>query len=170
MVQSRHCSIVHSIRDSAQMYPECIVTYTSLRQQPHGTCPNARKYRIDFSFARTIPTTPQCRQMPVVASPQPIAARPAAVAPSQYKLCVVCHVEPVRRIREPCGHLCLCRKCSNEQGLNNLRGKCPECHGIIERATAFYGKLVQDKGLLSYRSSKPLEGMAGRPTGAFRQI
>jgi len=63
---------------------------------------------------------------------------------SSTKLCVVCMDRDVCRILLPCGHPCLCDKCSESSSMIRMGQRCPECRRDVEGVVAFYGRVVND--------------------------
>ena len=62
----------------------------------------------------------------------------------ETKLCVVCMERDVSRVLNPCGHVCLCSKCSTQNGLDKMHGRCPECRSKIREAVKFYGRVLHE--------------------------
>lgn len=64
---------------------------------------------------------------------RPIAAAAAAVVevvePVATRLCVVCYSSPRHIAFAPCGHLCICRDCSNNPSIHT----CPICRNSFTR-------------------------------------
>ena len=61
---------------------------------------------------------------------RPIAAAAVEVVePVATRLCVVCQSSPRHIAFAPCGHLCICRDCSNNPSINT----CPICRNSFTR-------------------------------------
>jgi hypothetical protein len=49
--------------------------------------------------------------------------------------CTVCLSNPLEIVVQPCGHVCLCRDCSQRIGIGQY---CPICRHLIERTHVVY--------------------------------
>jgi len=69
---------------------------------------------------------------PIVAATIPIGVEvsaPLEVGTPVLRLCVVCHSSPRHIAFAPCGHLCICRDCSNNPSIHT----CPICRNSFTR-------------------------------------
>ena len=63
---------------------------------------------------------------------------------STTKKCVICIDRNVSKVLIPCGHPCLCDKCSSIETMNQIKWKCPECRADIEQVVTFFGRIAID--------------------------
>lgn len=92
----------------------------------------ATKGYLQITFNRTTPTTIDCEVKNVDTNKIYIPKDLSNKAPSineENKNCIVCLSETSRYALNPCGHLCLCEKCVNNDKLD--LDICPVCRVAI---------------------------------------